>query len=709
MNGELEGVQLILPDDAISIDDTSWQIACPLCESNCTIRITGEEDGRARLGEFTETDRGTKEIHRERETDRSSGRSHNDGLDGTWAQRSGPSGGLAWTAECGWGCDSQQIIEALDSGSSNGRTTGFEPVDAGSIPAPEAINTNGPANSEPSARSVESVVVADGLEDEIKIADELRESQGHGQAKNLSTPKDESAGRRVAHPKLPAQPTSGIPLGITHNEAALRELPPQDVYAEQSLLGSVLLDARVADWLREKGFLADYFYRESHAEIWKAMLAICEGNGHWQHEPGDEVDPQAIDVVTLSHELKTRGTLEAVGGLAYIAELAACVPTAHNGPRYADIILTMWAKRRVIEDARAIATAAYNGTTLPELADRVRQLIVPMLESNKSQGIVIEVQVESMELNSEYLSRAEIIEGLGYSQSIMLIIGGKHSGKTTNLRTLALSVARGLPIWGRQTSQGRVFYCASDDEVVSTRNELLQMGWSMDDPLNLVRMTPDSDGTKVLTTIADEAIKSGVKLIIVDMLFDWVGIKDEMSYAGTREAINQLQHLADRTGALVVASHHTPKYLNESHNAGNAALGSQGISARFSPIVLVRKWADKLYVVDSTPTRDPRGKEIKPLKIVRNEQGWIETAGEFKEWMKWEIYAQRILDVFENDKQGLSVYSIAEKVGIDRTRVQHSIKEMVDKGMLKREKQGRQYRYYLGSSNMFEREGGNWN
>jgi hypothetical protein len=329
---------------------------------------------------------------------------------------------------------------------------------------------------------------------------------------------------------------------------------------------------------------------------------------------------------------------------------------------------------------------------------------------SNARSLVIEDQEDAKVMNDEYRARPEIIKGLGFAPSIALMIGGKHHGKTTNTRTAAMSIMRGVPLWGRETTQGHVIYVASDDEIASTRNELLEMGWrSKADPLLLVRLAPDVETTteKVLDEIAELAIKNKTILIVLDMLFDFAGIRDELSYAGTRAGAGLIQRLADQTKALVLSTHHTPKYLTDVHSAENAALGSQGISARFSPIILTRKWSPNLFTVESTTIRDPRGVPLPPTKITKNAQGWIETVGPFREWMKWEIYAQRVLDLFDGNK-GHTVYDIAEKLNLDRPRAQNTLKELTTQGKLRREKEGRSYKYYLSSSDMFQREGGNW-
>ena len=331
-----------------------------------------------------------------------------------------------------------------------------------------------------------------------------------------------------------------------------------------------------------------------------------------------------------------------------------------------------------------------------------KQYGLPNGNGNGHKGaIMLGTQEQASVANTLYLNRPEVIERLGYAESIALMIGGKHHGKTTNIRTLALTVCRGLQIWERKTTQGPVLYMASDDEIASTRSELLAMGWRKDDPLRLGQINPYSNANieTVLTEIATEAKGIRAIMIVLDMLFDFAGIKNEQSYAETRHAIGLIQKLATDTKAFVICTHHTPKYLLDVHQAENAALGSQGIAARFSPIILSRKWANNLYTVESTTVRDPRGEPLKPIKVRRDNNGWIETVGEFKEWMKWEMYVDRIMAVFEggDPSEGHSVYSIAEKLELNRVRVQNVLHQLctATPPRLKREKHGYSYWYYL--------------
>lgn len=126
----------------------------------------------------------------------------------------------------------------------------------------------------------------------------------------------------------------------------LRLTPPQDLAAEQSVLGAVLLDNKVVSSARVI-VNPDDFYRESHREIFRIMLDLDQRK-------------RSIDAITLTDGLRSRGKLEAIGGPGYIAELAQCVPTAANVAHYARIVREKAVLRAVASAATEIASAAYD-------------------------------------------------------------------------------------------------------------------------------------------------------------------------------------------------------------------------------------------------------------------------------------------------------------------------------------------------------------
>ena len=131
------------------------------------------------------------------------------------------------------------------------------------------------------------------------------------------------------------------------NEAG--RIPPQELEAEKSLIGALLLsDVAFPNVLEQ--VKAEDFYEPSHVNIFKGMVALYE-----HHRP--------IDLMTLTSELKNQGTLKKVGGAPYLTELTNFVPTASHVEAYADLVAQAALRRRLIQAGTDIATAAYNGNT----------------------------------------------------------------------------------------------------------------------------------------------------------------------------------------------------------------------------------------------------------------------------------------------------------------------------------------------------------
>lgn len=101
-------------------------------------------------------------------------------------------------------------------------------------------------------------------------------------------------------------------------------LPPQNIIAEQSVLGAILIDKEAIFKIVDKITPAD-FYREDHGSIFEAMLNLSE-----KRKP--------VDVLTLSSELEKNGQLDQIGGATYLSELVAGVGSAGNIATYGELI-----------------------------------------------------------------------------------------------------------------------------------------------------------------------------------------------------------------------------------------------------------------------------------------------------------------------------------------------------------------------------------
>lgn len=149
-------------------------------------------------------------------------------------------------------------------------------------------------------------------------------------------------------------------------------MPPQNVEAEQSVLGSLMIDKdaiiKIADLLSPEDF-----YKDSHRRIFQAMLYLYEN-----HEP--------IDILSLSNRLKETSELEQIGGHSYLASLANTVPTAANIVHYTKIVERKAILRKLIDNASQIVSNAYDEKNeVDEVLDQAEQKIFAVSQKHVRQ------------------------------------------------------------------------------------------------------------------------------------------------------------------------------------------------------------------------------------------------------------------------------------------------------------------------------------
>ena len=126
------------------------------------------------------------------------------------------------------------------------------------------------------------------------------------------------------------------------------KLQPQNIEAEQSVLGAMIIDndsiSSIIEIINEEDF-----YRGDHREIFSAILSLFTVG-------------ENVDLVTLAEKLKTKGELDKVGGIDYLTNLATSVPTTANAGRYAGIVKDKALLRGLIQAAGDILEKGYEAT-----------------------------------------------------------------------------------------------------------------------------------------------------------------------------------------------------------------------------------------------------------------------------------------------------------------------------------------------------------
>jgi replicative DNA helicase len=161
---------------------------------------------------------------------------------------------------------------------------------------------------------------------------------------------------------------------LVADEPEYERLPPQDLDAEQSVLGGMLLSKdAIADVVQV--LQADDFYRPAHRVVFDVITDL-----YGQGEPAD--------AVTVSAELNRRGSLLRIGGAPYLHTLISAVPTAANAAFYAEIVEEKAVLRRLVETGNRITQLGYHGdggADVAEVVDRAQAAMFAVTERRTSE------------------------------------------------------------------------------------------------------------------------------------------------------------------------------------------------------------------------------------------------------------------------------------------------------------------------------------
>jgi replicative DNA helicase len=226
-------------------------------------------------------------------------------------------------------------------------------------------------------------------------------------------------------------------------EDNLRKVPPQNLEAESSVLGGILLENDAVNIVLEL-LRPEDFYRESHRKVFRAMIELTD-----RSEP--------VDLITLSEYLKSRGELDAVGGSAYLASLADFVPTAANIAYYARIVREKSILRSLIRTATEIATRGYEEQgNVEEFLDTAEKVIFDISEQKIKASFVAvgDMIKDTLKTVEKLYERKEMVTGVptgyedldkltaGLQPSDLIIVAGRPSmGKTAFSLNIAANAA----------------------------------------------------------------------------------------------------------------------------------------------------------------------------------------------------------------------------------------------------------------------------
>lgn len=414
----------------------------------------------------------------------------------------------------------------------------------------------------------------------------------------------------------------------------MAKIPPQNIEAEQSVIGAMLLDKEavinVAGWLH-----AAHFYEPRHSIIYENLIELFE-----QGMP--------IDLVTLSDKLKSKDVLKKIGGRAYLTDLVAMVPTSAHAAEYGDIVRANAVRRGLIQSAATITELAFNESQdLKDVVDKSEKLlfdvaqvgvktnftpIKDLLKEAYERAERAEHQDGYLGISTGFRDIDSVLGGLQKSDLIILAARpsvGKTSFALDIVRNVALqekkkvaifslemsksqitdrliSMQSGIPMW--DTRVGRM-----TDEMFAKYAEA--MG-ELAEGVMFVDDTPGQHINEIRTKCRRLALERGIDMIVIDYLQLIHGSSKEGRTQEVSEISQGLKNIAREVDVPVIALSQLSRAV-ESRNSRRPQLSDLRDSGS------IEQDADVVMFIDREETYNPdtERKGVAEIIIAKHRNG----------------------------------------------------------------------------------------
>jgi len=224
-------------------------------------------------------------------------------------------------------------------------------------------------------------------------------------------------------------------------------MPPQSLEAEQSVLGAIMLDREallaVLEILRPEDF-----YREAHRVIYRAIIDLYE-----RHE--------AVDMLTVTEELRRQGLLEAAGGVAYLADLTGEVPNVAHAEYYAQMVKDAATLRSLVQAANKIIDMAMEqAQEVGDILDEAERLIFEVTGGRRRSGFahIKDVLVQTFSHLEKISSRDSKVTGVPTFADLDRILSGLQPSD--------------LIICAARPGMGKTSFCLNIAQQVAVKHKL---------------------------------------------------------------------------------------------------------------------------------------------------------------------------------------------------------------------------------------------
>ena len=345
---------------------------------------------------------------------------------------------------------------------------------------------------------------------------------------------------------------------------------PHSVEAEQSVLGSMILDNDVASLVVNK-IETIHFYKEAHKAIFESMVNLMNEN-------------KPIDLLMLTEQLKLNNQLNSIGGVSYITSLSAIVPTTSNVNQYIEIVLEKYTRRQAISVASDIINKLYNGR-IKELETDAESLKNVLVNNKKIENMYVNAsEIKRNKKSSEFISTGfKVLDnflGGGFKcTSLTILTGEPGSGKSTILNQIIAGAladkhksflysgelpGSDLMFWFKRTVANDHHIVEKNNKVGHKYKDITNYCWDLiskwiDGKLFIYGDDSIANKSNMLATIEHLAINKGIKFFVLDNLMTFDIGEETKQYREQKQLCLSLKQLAKKYGIAIVLVAHPKK------------------------------------------------------------------------------------------------------------------------------------------------------
>jgi hypothetical protein len=477
---------------------------------------------------------------------------------------------------------------------------------------------------------------------------------------------------------------------------------PHDRTAEAALLACCMTSARAMQQVRHRVKATDFFLL-SHRHIYTACTRLADAG-------------QPADLITVQDDLERHGTMEEVGGLDTLHDIALSVESAANVDHYATIVIRDSDLRGYIRLGEQVITAAQSPNADPE--DLSARLLMSYENRQKRSAAQLGLPWKlPQDIFAPVPPVPWLIPGLHLAPGRPCIVAGYGaSAKTLSCQAMAIAAAAGVPVWGNFHTPHplRVRHIDAEQGEGATRRRYKRLAYAMglveealEDRLQMISFP----GIYLSGKGAEGAWKrvaDGADLVIIDSLRAMTPGTDENS-SEMRRHLDPLTRISESTGCAFVLVHHagkSPAEPGSRREARQQLRGSSGIFDAAGGVFLLTGAGNAPKKVEQTKApADAEGGSMEPFWLVvedvsdgcGNDRAGVRLvhhaedpgSGADAPTAKLDAIKLKITAVVQ-ERPGLSSRLIAEAVGGRSAVVYETLNEMVDeKAILREFRQGK--------------------